>query len=452
MRKLAVIASAVLIASGAYAQKDELKTLKKIYDKDEPNEKDVVEYKAAAEKAKTYLTTASEGDKVLINYFAAEAPFLETMVLMSKPENQSNPAMAMKLLNPEKIHALALAYADMRDYEHKSGKSVYTKDIDQTVQQFGPMLLNYAVAMGNQKQYKEGAKVLYDIYLMDKKNLDNLYYAASYAVNGGDYDTALAYYDELKKANYSGEGTQYLATSVVSGKEEPFNSKADRDKMVAMKTHIKPREEKIPSKRGEIYKNLALILLEKGKIEEAKAAFADAIKENPSDISLKMNEANLYLKLKDNETYKKKVAAILEKEPNNADLVYNLGVVAMESGQPAEAETFFNRAIAINPNYTNAYLNLAALKLAGDDKVVAEMNKLGTSDKDNKRYEVLKKQRTDSFNAAMPHLEKAYSLDPNHEGVIENLLSVYNFLELTDKPHYKELKAKMKEIRSKNAE
>ena len=452
MRRIAILASAVLIASGAYAQKDELKTLRKIYDKDEPNDKDVVEYKAAAEKAKTYLATASEADKVQINYFAAEAPFLETMVLMSKPENQSNPALAMKLFNPEKIHTLAVAYADMREYEQKTGKGVYTKDIDETLRQFGPMLLNYAVAMGNQKQYKEGAKVLYDIYLMDKKNGDNLYYAASYAVNGGDFDTALAYYDELKKANYSGEGTQYLATSLASGKEEPFNTKADRDKMVQMKTHIKPREEKIPSKRGEIYKNIALILLEKGKTEEAKAAFADAIKENPNDTSLKMNEANLYLKLKDNATYKTKVAAILEKEPNNADLLYNLGVVAMESGQSAEAETFLTKAISINPNYTNAYLNLAALKLAGDDKVVAEMNKLGTSDKENKRYEVLKKQRVDSFNAAMPYLEKAYALDPNHEGVIENLLSVYNFLELTDKPAYKDLKAKMKEIRAKNGQ
>jgi len=444
MNQVAILASPILISAGTYAQKDELKILKRISDKDNPSEKDAAEYKAAAERAKTYLSSASEADRVLINYYAAEAPFLETMVLMTKPENQANPALAMRLFNPEKIHALAVAYNDMREYEKKNSKNTYTKDIDASVAMFGPTLLNYAISMGNQKQYKEGARVLYDIYLMDKKNMDNLYYAASYAVNGGDYDTALAYYDELKKANYSGEGIQYMATSVVTGKEEPFGSKADRDKMISMKTHIKPREEKIPSKRGEIFKNIALILSEKGKIEEAKAAFADAIKENPNDISLKINEANLYLQLKDNATYKSKVAAILEKEPNNADLVYNLGVVAMEAGQMAEAETFFNRAITLKPDYANAYMNLAAIKLAGDEKIVAEMNKLGTSDKDNKRYEVLKKQRSETFNAAMPHLEKAYSLDPNNEAVIENLLSVYNFLELTDKPHYKELKAKKK--------
>jgi tetratricopeptide (TPR) repeat protein len=438
--KLFIMAVAALISTGVAAQKDELKTLKKIYDKDVPSDKDMTEYKLAVEKAKAYLPSASDADKVAINYFSSQTPILEVNLLMSKPENQSNPQLATQLFSPEKIHALALAYADMREYEKKTGKMVYTKDIDEDVAFFGPTLLNYAVALGSQKKYAEGAKVLYDIYLMDKKNADNLYYAASYAVNGQDYDTALAYYNELKTINYSGEGTSYLATSVISGKEEPFNSKADRDKMISMKTHIKPREEKNPSKRGEIYKNIALIMVQKKKPEEAKAAFADAIKENPNDASLLVNEANLYLELKDYETYKTKVAAILAKNPNDPTLVYNMGVVAMEANQNDEAEKYFKRTIEIDPKYANAYMNLAAIKLKGDEKVVEEMNKLGTSDKDNKRYEVLKKQRTATFTAAMPYLEKAYELDPANDAVITNLMSVYNFLEMTDK--YKALKAK----------
>jgi tetratricopeptide (TPR) repeat protein len=117
-----------------------------------------------------------------------------------------------------------------------------------------------------------------------------------------------------------------------------------------------------------------------------------------------------------------------------------MGVVAMEANQNDEAEKYFKRTIEIDPKYANAYMNLAAIKLKGDEKVVEEMNKLGTSDKDNKRYEVLKKQRTATFTAAMPYLEKAYELDPANDAVITNLMSVYNFLEMTDK--YKALKAK----------
>ena len=440
--KVAILFSALMLSAGAYAQKDELKTLKKIYDKETPSEKDVVEYKAAVAKAEAFLPTANEADKLYINYFKAEIPVLELSVLMSKPENQSKPELATKLFSIEKVNNLGTAYADIIEYEKKTGKQVYTKDIQETVGTISPTILNYAVALGSQKKYAEGAQLLHSVYLMDKNNVDNLYFAASYAVNAQDYDTALKYYEELKALKYSGEGTSYIATNVLTGKETPFTNKADRDKMVTFKTHINPKEEKIPSKRGEIYKNYALILVQKNRIDDAKAAFAEAKAETPNDVSLLVNESDLYLKLKDYDTYKKLVSDILAKNPNDADLIYNLGVVTLEADQLTEAEGYFKRVLEINPKYANAYLNLAALKLKPDEKLVAEMNKLGTSDKDNKRYEVLKKQREAMFQSALPFLEKGRELAPDNPDVASNLLSVYNFLEMTDK--YKALKASIK--------
>ena len=89
----------------------------------------------------------------------------------------------------------------------------------------------------------------------------------------------------------------------------------------------------------------------------------------------------------------------------------------------------------------NAYLNLAILKLDADKKIIDEMNKLGNSEKDNKRYEVLKKQRNDMFLATLPYLEKANELAPKNEDVVTTLLNVYGALEMTDKK--KALKEKM---------
>ncbi|MFN9115779.1 MAG: tetratricopeptide repeat protein [Bacteroidota bacterium] len=82
--------------------------------------------------------------------------------------------------------------------------------------------------------------------------------------------------------------------------------------------------------------------------------------------------------------YKKIVTEILEKNPNDADLLYNLGVIASKTSA-TDAENYYKRAIQIKPDYTNAYLNLAILKLDADKKIIEEMNKLGTSEKDNKR-------------------------------------------------------------------
>jgi tetratricopeptide (TPR) repeat protein len=207
-----------------------------------------------------------------------------------------------------------------------------------------------------------------------------------------------------------------------------------------LKVYSDPRDEKIPSKRGEIYKNIALILIQKDKTEQAKTALSDARKANPDDTSLIISEADLYLKLQDFATYKKLVSEVLEKDPNNPDLLFNLGVVSSKN-DAAAAESYYKKAIEIKPDYVNAYLNLSILKLEGETKIVDEINKLGTSEKDNKRYEVLKKQREEIFKSALPYLEKANELDPKNEDVAATLLNVYGALEMTDKK--KALKAKM---------
>ena len=80
--------------------------------------------------------------------------------------------------------------------------------------------------------------------------------------------------------------------------------------------------------------------------------------------------------------------------------------------------------------------------LRGDEPIFTELNKLGTSDKDNKRYEVLSAQRKAIFNSVVPLLEKALSIKEDNVAAQKTLLSMYKVLEMTDK--VKELKAKIK--------
>jgi uncharacterized membrane protein (DUF2068 family) len=96
----------------------------------------------------------------------------------------------------------------------------------------------------------------------------------------------------------------------------------------------------------------------------------------------------------------------------------------------------------INPNYINAYINLAALKLENEKVIIDEMNKLGTSPKDMKRYDVLKNQRFNLFRSAIPYLVKAVEIDPTNIDVAKTLMNVYSALEMTEE--YKALKAKIK--------
>ena len=435
--KQIIIAGALLVSVTTFAQKDELKALKKIYNKEVIKGDDLAEYKSFVEKVQPLAV--EEGDKVYANFYKCMIPVLEYSAIdKSMTPNQIQMAL-VKFVSPKSISDLANGLNATLDYEKKTGKKIQTDDIHETIASFKPELINYAIKLGNDKNYKESADVLYSIYQLDKKDQETLYYAANYAVNAHDYDNALLYYKELKTLNYTGEGTIYYAKNKATGTEESYNNKNVRDNMVQLGTHLSPRDEKIPSKKGEIIRNIALILVEQGKSEEAKGALEEARKENPEDAGLIVSEANIYLKLNDNINYKRLISEALVKSPNDEVLFFNLGVTCANANQFEDAEKYYRKAIELKPDFGNAYLNLADLVLKPDAKIVEEINKLSTSEKDLKRYDILKTERQKIFNKAMPLLEKAHQLDPKDDVIKSNLKSVYNFLELTD--NVKALKA-----------
>ncbi len=260
------------------------------------------------------------------------------------------------------------------------------------------------------------------------------------------YEKALKYYGELKSLNFTGEYTQYYAKNVLTEKEDYFGNtleaKTDRESKIKLKLYSDPRDEKIPSKRPEIFKSIALILLELGKSDEAKQALKEARVESPEDVGLIISESNIYLKENDMVSYKKLISVALEKNPNNADLVFNLGVISYNNKELADAEKYYLKAIEIDPKYGNAYLNLAILKLDAEKILIDKMNKLGTSAPEMKKYDVLKKQREDVYKSAIPYLKKVVELDPQNVEAIKTLIGVYNAIELFDEA--KALKALLK--------
>ncbi|MGL5112378.1 MAG: tetratricopeptide repeat protein [Flavobacterium sp.] len=419
--KYVMLASAMLISVATFAQKDQIKAAEKAFKSGKSDEAKTILLDAEA-----VMTNATDAEK-------AQYYFVKGNVMLD---------LATKSVDKDANLLLAAsAFQQLMDVEKTSGKSKYTAQAAKSVIDIKYKLINEAIADSKTDKFEIAAKKLYDAYKLDKKDTINLYYAASTYVNSKNYDAALSNYDELKKLNYSGKGTNFYALNKLTSQEDMYLTAAERDRMIKLGTHEKPRTEVIPSKRGEIYKNVALILVQQGKSDEAKKAVADARTANPEDTSLALTEANLYLEAKDFDTYKKLVADILLKNPNDADLVFNLGVLSANAKNTADAERYYSRVIEINPSYTNAYINLAALKLENEKPIIDEMNKLGTSANDMKRYDALKKKREDLFKSTIPFLKKAVELDPKNTDVAKTLMNVYSALEMT--AEYKALKAKI---------
>lgn len=299
---------------------------------------------------------------------------------------------------------------------------------DEAVEGFAAVrnaLVQSAVNDQNTEDYKKASDKLKYSYELNNQDTLYLYYAAANALNAQDYTTALEYYEDLKELGYDGSGVEYSAINVESGEREIL-PKEQRDLMVKTGQYEDPKEEKLPSKKGEIAKNIALIYIQEGQDEKAITAIKDAKKENPDNIALIQAEADVYYKMGNKEKYNELMESILEKNPNDPNIYYNLGVTAAELGDNDKAIDYYKKALEIDPEMNNARMNIVVAILAQERDIIDEMNSLGMSKEDNKRYEELEEDRKDIYSEAIPYLEEVVERDPENTEAIRTLLNIYN--------------------------
>ena len=301
------------------------------------------------------------------------------------------------------------------------------EDLEQTLAQLAADIVNSAIDDNNKGDFKSSAQKLYLAYEVDKEqNIDYLYYAASSAVNAEEFEKSLSYYKQLKDMNYTGIVTKYFVTEVDSENEIEV-TQSEYDIYKKSKSYKDFREEKTESKFPEIVKNIALIYAQLGDDDKAMFAVQEARQSNPNDINLILTEANIYIQLGEKVKFQELMNEAISQDPNNPGLFYNLAVVTSDLGDKKSAREYYERAIEIDPNYQNAYLNLVALILEGEQKIVQEMNSLGTSRKDNARYDILKSEREDLYRECVPILKKLIEIEKD-EDAIKTLMNIYGTL------------------------
>jgi Tfp pilus assembly protein PilF len=382
-----ILGVGLLMVNFAIAQKDELKTLKKIYEKDVLSASDFTKYKETLVKLEPLVSTATEDDKVSYNYFKAITPIVELGSLGAAP----TPMQIGKILNPETFTNIVTTMRTTLDYEKTTGKKVFTDDINEMIGEFKPIFKQMANVFFDGKKYKDASRVFYNTYQMDPKDGENLENAAISAMQAQDYVEAEKLYREIKTSGYNGSKVVLYATNKASGKEEIFENAKNREDMVRLGSHEKPRNEKIPSRKADFAKTLAALSFFNKNFEAAKTDFTEAIALNPDDQQLQMDQAKMYYELKDVAMYKTLIEAIVQKDPTNAQLHYNIGILSLE----------------------------------GEAALVDEINK---NLKNKEKYKELSEKRKEIFRIALPSFEKAHQYAPDNVDFKNTLKSTYTEL------------------------
>jgi tetratricopeptide (TPR) repeat protein len=317
-----------------------------------------------------------------------------------------------------------LAYDNFNAYTEAGGKDL---DFENQLQSLSSDIVNSAIEDNAEKRFTDATSKLYLAYtIFPEQNKDYLYYAASSAVNGKIFESALKYYNILKDMNYEGIVTKFMAISVETNEEIEL-SETEYGLYKKTKEYKDFREEKTESRYPEIIKNIALIYSQLGDNENAMKAVKEARKSNPKDLNLILTEANLYIQLKENDRFEALMKEAVEQDPNNPTLYFNLGVVNAQRGNKEDASKYYRKTIELDPKFQSGYLNLVTLILQGETAIVEKMNSLGTSRADNARYDELKLEREQLYSECVPILEKLIGFSKNQEA-IKTLMNIYGTL------------------------
>lgn len=315
------------------------------------------------------------------------------------------------------------------EIDNKIKLNKYAEESSFLIEQVEADLVNSAVADNKKDDYKSAAKKLYDAYLINpdkENNIHYLYYAASSAVNAKEYDLSLEYYLFLKNMGYTGITSEFFVTPVESGIEEKV-TETEYNLFKSSKDYTNPRIGKTESRLPEIVKNIALIYVQKGEVDLAISAIKEAREINPEDVNLLLSEADLYIKLGDKLKFKELMQEAITKDPNNAILYYNLGVINVDQGKFEDAMTYYKKALELDNSYAPTYLNIVGLILEGESGLVEKMNAIVTSNKrsDQAIYDALELERENLYNDCLPYLEKLIEIDPKNIEALKTAKNIY---------------------------
>ena len=318
------------------------------------------------------------------------------------------------------------AVSNLKKAESYNPKASIKSGIDQLTNQIVEDLVTSAIEDQNASKNISAADKLMEVYKLDEaNNLQYLYYAASNYHNGEELDKALEGYSKLLDLGYTGVEKQYYAVEIESGEKQIFGDTAQRDLMIKAGTHTNPTDEVTEDVTPQILQYMAYIYIQKEEYENAIGVVDDALKSDPENTDLLRAKADVTYQLGNKEEYKNLMKQIVSLDPGNPELLFNLGVSSAELGEDEEALEYYDQTIQADPNHYAANLNAAVLILSQDEDIVKQMNELGMSAADNKKYDKLQEDRKELMRTAVSYLENALRINSDDVEVKRTLANVY---------------------------
>jgi tetratricopeptide (TPR) repeat protein len=188
---------------------------------------------------------------------------------------------------------------------------------------------------------------------------------------------------------------------------------------------------------AELYRHLAACYNGLGNSEQAMEMINAGLAINPSDANLILEKVNAYLKEGKGAEAVADLNKLHELDPENAQLLFVLGTIYGDENNKDvydtdKAKQYYEQALAINPDYSDATYNLGVLYTVMANKYIKQANDItGVSKAELEQYNSLIEQANELLRTGLPYLQQVYEAQPSDE-VKSVLRSIYVQLKMMD--------------------
>ncbi len=237
---------------------------------------------------------------------------------------------------------------------------------------------------------------------------------------GGKYAEALNSFETILKINPA-DSTVVFNCAIAADKAKYL----EKAKMYYQKLiDYKYNDVKIYNLLAAIYRsekndNKAVEVIQKGR-----QAF-------PEDNNLLIEELNFFLASGKSAEAMASLDKAIQADANNPSLFLAQGNLLDKAGQQEKAADAYKKAIAIKPDFFDAYYNLGAMYFNQGAELANKANDIPP--KEIAKYDAAKKVFETKFKEALPFLEKAWELSPKDNSTMVSLKQIYLRLGDTEK-------------------
>ena len=252
------------------------------------------------------------------------------------------------------------------------------------------------------------------------------------------FDKAIEKFSTAIEMEPDSAGTYYVRALAYYSKQNM--TAASEDLATCLK--LNPKSEESARLLGQIHYNRAIERLQakddagaNTEFQQAIGAFEKAYAANPSSADNITNLIDVYERTKSSDKALKLTRSAVETDPKNKVFRYAYGVFCLKQENYPEAITQFEKAIEIDPNYTDAIYNLGVAHLNWGVMQKAESDKKAEAERAKNKLKEVKEDLTyrEQFKLALPYLEKAAGVREDDAALWQQLGKLYLNLNMKDK-------------------